>query len=98
MRGRQEKRRAWAAVADVSIDDPEKLPDRFLVGGDRIEIAHSMTVPLVAVIPRLLPRRDVRAPEPDQVAALVRITAGLGTRPATHPLFKLPDWCFPGAP
>jgi hypothetical protein len=35
-----------------------------------------MTVPFVAGVPRLLPRRDVRAPEPDQVAALVRITAG----------------------
>lgn len=30
--------------------------------------------------------------------ALIRITAGLGTRPATHPLLKQPDWCFPGTP
>jgi hypothetical protein len=57
-----------------------------------------MTVPFVAGVPRLLPRRDIRAPKPDQVPALVRITARLGTRPATHPLFKLPDWRLSRAP
>lgn len=57
-----------------------------------------MTIPFVARVPGLLPRRNVRAPEPNQVAALVRITARLGTRPATHPLFKLPDWCLSRAP
>jgi hypothetical protein len=32
------------------------------------------------------------------VATLVGVSAGLGTRPATHPLFKLPDGRFPRAP
>jgi hypothetical protein len=57
-----------------------------------------MPVPLVTWVPRLLPCRDVRPPEPDQVAALVRITADLGAGPAAHPLFKLPDWCLPRPP
>jgi hypothetical protein len=57
-----------------------------------------MTVPLVAGIPGLLPRRDVCAPEPNQMPALVGITARLGTRPATHSLFKLPDWRHSRAP
>ena len=85
-------------VANVAIDHAEQPDDRFLIGVDRIKIAHSMTVPLVAGIPELLPRRDVCAPEANQMPAPVRITARLGTRPATHPLFKLPDWRLSRAP
>lgn len=36
--------------------------------------------------------------QPNQVTTLVRVTVGLLTRPASHPLFKLPDGRFPSAP
>jgi hypothetical protein len=35
----QETRGHWRQVADVSVDDAEERADRFLVGGDAVEIA-----------------------------------------------------------
>jgi hypothetical protein len=41
-RGRvvQENARHWRQLADVAVDDAEQRANRFLVGGDAVEIAH----------------------------------------------------------
>jgi len=41
-RGRvvRENAQHWRQVADVAVDDAEQRADRFLVGGDAVEIAH----------------------------------------------------------
>jgi hypothetical protein len=58
-----------------------------------------MPVSLVTGIPCLcLCRRDVRAPQPNEVAALVGMASHLRTWPTAHALLKLPDRRLPGTP